>query len=207
MVAALVVLARRVKPLDRRASIAIHAALGTQILLGIATVMSGVALAARRAPPGGRRAARRRDRVGRACRRAAARHDRRHRLRRLSPTPTRRCASAAPIVEERLAACFNVLGPCTLDLPLGGRGRAGRRNPGAVQDHASTSADALIARIAELHSYDVPAIVVWPIDRLLGDLRRLGRIRGPVTLYPSAKPRFCLTYPPPSALARPAALP
>ncbi|MBA3667518.1 MAG: COX15/CtaA family protein [Sphingomonas sp.] len=43
-VAALVVLARRVKPINRRASIAIHAALGAQILLGIATVMSGVAI-------------------------------------------------------------------------------------------------------------------------------------------------------------------
>ena len=41
-VAALVVMARRVKALDRRASIAIHIAFGTQILLGIATVMSGV---------------------------------------------------------------------------------------------------------------------------------------------------------------------
>ncbi|WP_265587905.1 COX15/CtaA family protein [Sphingomicrobium arenosum] len=41
-VAALVVLARRVKPVDRRASIAIHSALGVQILLGIATVMSGM---------------------------------------------------------------------------------------------------------------------------------------------------------------------
>ncbi|MEO6113878.1 MAG: COX15/CtaA family protein [Sphingomicrobium sp.] len=44
-VAGLVVLARRVKPLHRRASIAIHAALGTQILLGIATVMSGMNIA------------------------------------------------------------------------------------------------------------------------------------------------------------------
>ena len=43
--AAMVVVARRVKPLDRRASIAIHAALGTQILLGIATVMSGMNIA------------------------------------------------------------------------------------------------------------------------------------------------------------------
>lgn len=41
-VAALVVLARRVKPLARRASVAIHAAFGTQILLGIATVWSGM---------------------------------------------------------------------------------------------------------------------------------------------------------------------
>jgi cytochrome c oxidase assembly protein subunit 15 len=42
--AAMIVLARRVRGIDRRASIAIHAALGTQILIGIATVMSGVAL-------------------------------------------------------------------------------------------------------------------------------------------------------------------
>ena len=42
LVGALVVLARLVKPLDRKASIAIHMAFGTQILLGIATVMSGM---------------------------------------------------------------------------------------------------------------------------------------------------------------------
>jgi cytochrome c oxidase assembly protein subunit 15 len=42
--AALVVLARRVKVVERRVSIAIHSALGLQILLGIATVMSGMAL-------------------------------------------------------------------------------------------------------------------------------------------------------------------
>lgn len=41
-VAALVILARRVKPLNRRASIAINATLGVQILLGIATVLSGM---------------------------------------------------------------------------------------------------------------------------------------------------------------------
>lgn len=41
-VAMLLVLARRVRSIDRRASVAIHIAFGTQILLGIATVMSGV---------------------------------------------------------------------------------------------------------------------------------------------------------------------
>jgi cytochrome c oxidase assembly protein subunit 15 len=45
VVAALVIFARRVKPIDRRASIAIHCAFGTQILLGIATVMSGMHIA------------------------------------------------------------------------------------------------------------------------------------------------------------------
>lgn len=43
-VAALIVLARRVRPFDRRASIAIHAAFGIQIILGIATVWTGVSL-------------------------------------------------------------------------------------------------------------------------------------------------------------------
>lgn len=44
VVAALVVLARKVRRIERRASIAIHSAFGTQIVLGIATVMTGVAL-------------------------------------------------------------------------------------------------------------------------------------------------------------------
>ena len=43
-VIALVVMARKVRPLERRASAAIHSAFGTQILLGIATVMTGVML-------------------------------------------------------------------------------------------------------------------------------------------------------------------
>lgn len=41
-VAALVIMARQVKPVNRKASIAIHSAFGIQILLGIATVMTGV---------------------------------------------------------------------------------------------------------------------------------------------------------------------
>ncbi|WP_448502064.1 COX15/CtaA family protein [Sphingomonas sp.] len=43
-VAALVALARAVRRTDRFASVAVHAAFGTMVLLGIATVMSGVSL-------------------------------------------------------------------------------------------------------------------------------------------------------------------
>ena len=43
-VAALIVLARKVRAFDRRASVAIHSAFGTQIILGIVTVWTGVAL-------------------------------------------------------------------------------------------------------------------------------------------------------------------
>ncbi len=38
----LVLLARKVRPIDRRSSVAIHIAFGSQILLGIATVMTGI---------------------------------------------------------------------------------------------------------------------------------------------------------------------
>jgi cytochrome c oxidase assembly protein subunit 15 len=46
VVAVLVLFARRVKRVEggRPASIAIHSAFGTQIILGIATVMSGIAI-------------------------------------------------------------------------------------------------------------------------------------------------------------------
>lgn len=44
VVAVLIVLARQLRSTDRRISVAIHSAFGIQILLGIATVMSGVAI-------------------------------------------------------------------------------------------------------------------------------------------------------------------
>lgn len=71
------------------------------------------------------------------------------------------------VVEERLAACVNILGSC----------RSIYRWQGAVETAdevaaifktTDTNADALVTRLASLHSYDVPAITVWPIDKLLG---------------------------------------
>lgn len=44
VVIALVWFARKIRPLDRRVSVAIHTAFGTQIVLGIATVMAGMPL-------------------------------------------------------------------------------------------------------------------------------------------------------------------
>lgn len=44
VIGVLAVLARRLRGLDRHASVALHSVVGTQVLLGIATVMSGVAL-------------------------------------------------------------------------------------------------------------------------------------------------------------------
>lgn len=68
---------------------------------------------------------------------------------------------AATAVEERLAACANILAPC----------RSVYRWEGAVEwaDEVpvlfkTARAERLIARIAELHSYDVPAAVLWRIE-------------------------------------------
>ena len=70
-------------------------------------------------------------------------------------------------VEERLAACINILGPVrSIDRWQGKVESADE--VAAILKTAQVEADALITRIAALHSYDVPCIVTWPIDKVLG---------------------------------------
>jgi periplasmic divalent cation tolerance protein len=72
------------------------------------------------------------------------------------------------VIEERLAACVNVLGPI----------RSIYRWKGAVETAdevaaifktSDAQADALIERVAVLHSYEVPCIVCWPAEKALPD--------------------------------------
>jgi len=70
------------------------------------------------------------------------------------------------VVEERLAACINVLGPCRSIYRWQGAVETADETP-AILKTTVEAADALISRIAGLHSYDVPCIAVWPIDKLL----------------------------------------
>ena len=70
------------------------------------------------------------------------------------------------VVEERLAACANLLGPCDSIYRWQDRIEEGSEVASIFKARAD-KADALVARIAALHSYDVPAIAVWPIDRAL----------------------------------------
>ena len=70
------------------------------------------------------------------------------------------------VVEERLAACINILGPCHSIYRWQGAVETAEETP-AILKTTEETADALIARIAGLHSYDVPCIAVWPIDKLL----------------------------------------
>ena len=70
------------------------------------------------------------------------------------------------VIEERLAACINILGPCRSIYRWQGAIEESDEVP-AILKTSAAQADALIARIATLHSYAIPCIAVWPIDKLL----------------------------------------
>ena len=70
-------------------------------------------------------------------------------------------------VEERLAACLNILGPVRSIYRWQGKVESADE-VAAILKTSQVEADALITRIAALHSYDVPCIVTWPIDKVLG---------------------------------------
>lgn len=72
------------------------------------------------------------------------------------------------IVEQKLAACVNILGPCRSIYRWEGAIETATETP-ALFKTTLAKADALIARIKEMHSYSVPAIAVWPIERLSAD--------------------------------------
>jgi len=72
----------------------------------------------------------------------------------------------AIVVEERLAACANVLGACHSIYRWQGKVETASE-AAAIFKARADKAEALVARIAALHSYDVPAIAVWPVERTL----------------------------------------
>ena len=71
------------------------------------------------------------------------------------------------MVEERLAACVNILGPIRSIYRWQGGIETAEEVAAIFKTHHWHS-DALIERIADMHSYDVPCIVTWPIDKILG---------------------------------------
>ena len=66
------------------------------------------------------------------------------------------------MVEERLAACVNILGPCSSIYRWQGRIEEAEE-VAAIFKTGAERAEALAARIARLHSYDVPCVAVWEI--------------------------------------------
>ncbi len=70
------------------------------------------------------------------------------------------------VIEERLAACINILAPVRSIYRWQGKIETAHEVAAILKTHHWNS-DALIERIAALHSYDVPCIVTWPIDKIL----------------------------------------
>lgn len=70
------------------------------------------------------------------------------------------------VVEERLPACINILGPIRSIYRWQGKVESAEEVAGLFKT-AEATADALITRIASLHSYDVPCVVSWPIEKVL----------------------------------------
>jgi len=69
---------------------------------------------------------------------------------------------ARAVVEEKLAACANILGPCRSIYRWQGKVEEADE-VAAIFKTAEAAAPRLVDRIAALHSYEIPAITVWPI--------------------------------------------
>jgi periplasmic divalent cation tolerance protein len=69
------------------------------------------------------------------------------------------------MVEERLAACVNILGSIHSIYRWQGDVETADE-VAAIFKTSHARADALITRIASLHSYDVPCVATWPIDKI-----------------------------------------
>ncbi|HEX8513774.1 MAG TPA: divalent-cation tolerance protein CutA [Allosphingosinicella sp.] len=72
------------------------------------------------------------------------------------------------LVEEKLAACANILGGCRSIYRWQGQVEEAEEVAALFKTSAGR-ADALIACLGELHSYEVPAAVVWTIPNAFGD--------------------------------------
>jgi periplasmic divalent cation tolerance protein len=70
------------------------------------------------------------------------------------------------MVEERLAACVNILGPVRSIYRWQGKIESAHEVAAIFKTH-HWHADTLIERVAALHSHDIPCVVAWPIDKIL----------------------------------------
>jgi periplasmic divalent cation tolerance protein len=70
-------------------------------------------------------------------------------------------------VEARLAACVNILGAVRSIFRWQGALETAQE-VAAIFKTTHENADALMTRIAGMHSYENPCVVVWPIDKVLG---------------------------------------
>lgn len=69
---------------------------------------------------------------------------------------------AESVIAERLAACANILAPCTSIYHWEGKVERGTEIPVLFKTRTMI-AERLRARVEELHSYDMPIVELWPV--------------------------------------------
>lgn len=79
-------------------------------------------------------------------------------------TPAEAREIGRAMVEERLAACVNILGPCHSIYCWEGGLEEATETPALFKTTAA-QAPALMEGIAARHSYEVPAITIWPVEQ------------------------------------------
>lgn len=72
------------------------------------------------------------------------------------------------MVERRLAACVNILGPCRSIYRWRDAIEEASEVPALFKTSAERAAE-LVAAIADAHGYEVPGVVAWPIADALPD--------------------------------------
>jgi periplasmic divalent cation tolerance protein len=70
------------------------------------------------------------------------------------------------VIEERLAACINILGPIRSIYRWQGKIETADE-VAAILKTFHWNGDPLIERITALHSYEVPCVVSFPIDKIV----------------------------------------
>ncbi len=70
------------------------------------------------------------------------------------------------VIEEKLAACINILARCRSIYRWKGAIDTAEEVPAILKTDTSKIGD-LIERIAALHSYDTPCITAWPVEAVL----------------------------------------
>ena len=75
------------------------------------------------------------------------------------------------MVDRRLAACVNILGPCHSIYRWQGEIEEGAE-AAAIFKTSWASSEPLASAIAERHSYENPAIAIWPIAATTRDYQR-----------------------------------
>ena len=79
------------------------------------------------------------------------------------PDEASAASAATQLLDERLIACANILGPVRALYEWNGE-RGDAREVGVLFKTDASLLDAAVTRVAELHPYDTPAVLGWRVD-------------------------------------------